>query len=205
MYAWNQEQAESYQSFLQAQGCPTALIDRDEIVQTPLSTYDLVLIGNDTEGMGTWSDEALRTIEDSNKPVIGLGEGGYDFFGKLGLTIGRPHGWHGDVNSIYVVEPNSLMFDAPYSVGIPEDGILQLYGRTGHVGIHLSVLPDSVIAFGGEPLSPSHYPLVAEQGHLLWGFTECPEQMTEAGKRLFLNAVILTANARLERETAQSL
>jgi parallel beta-helix repeat protein len=196
IYRSDEDTAESFQSFLLGYGCPTTLIGSDDAAVTPLDSYDLIIVANDTGYSSTWVDaQSIAPINSLGKPVLGLGEGGYDFFGQLELSIGWPNGHHGSRNNIYVIDPASPLYSSPYSLDVPEDRILQLYAETEHVGIYLLQLPEDVIGLGGESRHPTHYPLVLEQNrYLLWGFTESPLNMTEVGKTLFINIVIRTAN-----------
>ena len=197
------EAAESFQFLLETYGCPTTLIRPAEVPATPLDSYDLIVVANDTQYEDTWSDpNTVAAIEDSGKPVIGLGDGGYDFFGLLGLSIGNPYGGHGSWSSIEVIDPNFSLFRVPYSIEIPADRALQLYTETNHVGIYLwPIIPETVIAIGGEVNNKGYYPLVMESNrYLLWGFEETPLKMTEIGKTLFINVVIWTANKAWESD-----
>jgi hypothetical protein len=197
IYSYNNEAAESFESLLEAYGCSTTLLKPADVPTISLDSYDLIIVADDTQYETTWSDpNTIVAIEDSNKPVVGLGDGGYDFFGMLGLSIGKPYGGHGSKNSIEVVDPNCSLFSSPYSIDIPEDNILQLYTETNCIGIYLwPTIPETVTGFGREVNDVGYYPLVAEHNrYLLWGFTESPQKMTETGKKLFINVVIWTAN-----------
>ena len=197
IYLYNDETTESFESLLESYGCSTTLIRLEDVPMASLDSYELIIVANDTQYKETWNDpNIVAAIEDSNKPVIGLGDGGYDFFGLLGLSIGNPYGGHGSKNSIEVVDPNCPLFSTPYSIVIPEDRVLQLYTETNHVGIYLwPTIPESVTGFGREVNDVGYYPLVAEHNrYLLWGFTESPQKMTEIGKKLFINIVIRTSN-----------
>lgn len=197
------EAAESFQSLLGGYGCSTTLIRVVDVTATQLDSYDLLIVANDAQYEDTWSDpNTVTAIEDSGKPIIGLGDGGYDFFGVLGLSIGKPNGGHGSMNSIEVVNPNSSLYRTPYSIEIPEDRVLQLYTETDHIGIYLwPTIPETVTALASQVNDYGYYPLVAEfNRYLLWGFEESPDKMTEVGKTLFINVVIRTANKIWESE-----
>ena len=190
------EAAESFRSLLVSYGCSATLIGLDDVATTPLDSYDLVIVGNDTGSLSHWGDaDSVAAIESSGKPVVGLGEGGYAFFGKLGLWVGWPNGMHSSRNSLSVIDTNSSLFSVPYPIDVPENRALQLNTETGHVGLHLWPVPETVTALGGEVDSPGYYPLALEHDrYVLWGFTESPENMTQVGKTLFVNVVIRAAN-----------
>ena len=200
LYSADAEAAGSFQSLLAGYGCPTTLIRLDQAPAAALDDYDLIIVGDDTENAAAWNDpQVAAAIEAAGVPIIGMGEAGYDFFGVLGLSIGRPNGWHGDNNSIYVVDPNHPLFSTPYTINLPQDRMLQLYMETSHVGINLYPVPQTALALGAETYRLGYYPLVMEQNrYLLWGFTESPQKMTEIGKKLFINVVVRTANKAWE-------
>ncbi len=198
------EIAESFKSLLEAYSCAVDLIGLDELAQSTLVDYDLIIVGNDTGRLRRWGDIlSAAVIESSGNPIIGLGEGGYAFFGKLELSIGYPHGWHGDNNSVYIV-PYRTLEDMPYPISLPLDRVLQLYTETRHVGIYLPSIPEDVITIGREAGNRSHYPFVLEDNrYFLWGFSGPPESMTESGKLLFINTIILTANVAWDIESRE--
>ncbi|MBN1807237.1 MAG: right-handed parallel beta-helix repeat-containing protein [Sedimentisphaerales bacterium] len=197
IYNSNAQAAQNFQTLLVTYGCSTDLISIDEISTTSLDSYDIIITADDTGDSSEWwgDTESVTAIENSGRPVIGLGEGGYAFFGQLELAIGWPHGVHGSHNSIYVVEPNSPLFVTPYPVEIPEDSILQLYSESNYVPLFLSPVPDTVTTLGRDADSPGYYPLATEHNrYIFWGFSASPENMTDIGKHLFINLVIWSAN-----------
>jgi phosphodiesterase/alkaline phosphatase D-like protein len=188
IYSTDDTGANSYKSLLEDNGYSVTLIAMSDVATTDFSTYDLIIVDSDT---GSWDDPAsVSAVDGSANPIIGLGEGGYDFFGQLGLNTGRPHGWHGSNNSIYIVDTSHPIFNMPNSITIPEDTIIQLYTTTNHVGIDLPSIPENVVVLGREADEVEHYPLTLENDrYLFWGFTASPESMTQVGKDLFLNVV----------------
>ena len=100
---------------LQANGYSVDLVSQSNILSTDFAPYDLVLIGYDTGTGGTWGDnggQQANRINTSGKPILGIGEGGYAFFGKLSLDIGWGNGAHGTSTSIYQVDPGHEIWDS---------------------------------------------------------------------------------------------
>jgi len=200
IYRSDAEAAESFEALLMSYGCPTTLVGLDQTPAAALEDYDLIIVGDDTEDASAWDDlQVVPAIEGAGRPIVGMGEGGYDFFGMLELSIGRPHGMHGDGSRIYAIDPNGSLFTTPYPIHIPEDGIMPLYTETGHVLLYLWPVPDTVTVLAGSVGHPGYYPLALEHDrYVFWGFAESPLKMTEVGKTLFINVVIWTANAGWE-------
>jgi parallel beta-helix repeat protein len=193
IYSSDVESAQSFKSLLVAYGCSTTLVSFDEIPVTELDSYDLIIAGDDSGNLSQWGNvESVNAIESSGKPIVGLGEGGYAFFGQLELSIGWPNGMHGNGNSIRVIDPNHSLFIMPYAIDIPEDLAMVLYTETDYVPLYLYPVPETVTALGREVDSFGYYPLAQEHNrYLFWGFSGSPESMTEAGKRLFTDFIYL--------------
>jgi outer membrane protein assembly factor BamB len=191
IYSTDATSALSYKSLLDANGYSATLIPLSDVATTDFSTYAALIIGSDTGSMSSWSDIAsVSAVQDSSKPIIGLGEGGYALFGQLELDTGHPQGWHGSRNSIYVVDASHTIFKMPNAISIPRSKEILLYSSTEHVGIYLPEIPSNIVVLGREVDSTTHYPLTLERDrYLLWGFTASPESMTEVGKDLFINVV----------------
>jgi hypothetical protein len=197
------ESAKDYQALLNSYGCSTTLIPSHEVATTGFDAYDLIIAGTDTGYLTTWVDEQnVAAVENSGKPVVGLGKGGYWYFGQLGLSIGKPYGGYISKNSIEVDDPNNSLFRTPYAIDIPEDRVLLLYSETENIEIYLwPTIPETVTVLGRKVDDSGYFPLIMEHHrYLLWGFTESPQKMTEIGKTLFINVVIWTANKAWESE-----
>jgi subtilisin family serine protease len=197
------ESAKDYQALLTSYGCHTTLIPSNEVATTGFDAYDLIIAGTDTGYLTTWTDEQnVAAVENSGKPIVGLGNGGYWYFGQLGLSIGNPYGGYSRQTSIEVDDPNNSLYRTPYVIDIPQDRALRLYSETQHIGIYLwPTIPETVTVLGRKADENGYYPLVMEHNrYLLWGFTELPQKMTEIGKTLFINVVVWTANEAWESE-----
>jgi len=100
------------------------------------------------------------------------------------------HGWSGNNNDLFMVDPDHQIYNTPDTISLPPDSIIQLFTTTNHVSIYLPVIPSGVTALGRESDNDYYYPLVLEQSrYLLWGFTNIPTYMTQTGKDLFHNVL----------------
>jgi hypothetical protein len=182
--------AQSYMKFLNANGYPTTLIPMGDAAEADFSPCALILTGSDTGDAYTWgTPAAVERIRTSGKPVLGLGAGGASLFQNLDLSINWGNGWVGTKNSIYVENMTDEIFHEPYNIYIPHSGIIQLYTETRHIGEYAPNLGSGVILLGREADDQRHYPLVQEGNNILWGFHSSPDDMTNTGRKLFLNTV----------------
>ncbi|WP_342303816.1 PEGA domain-containing protein [Methanolobus sp. ZRKC5] len=198
IYSADTTNAKSYVSLLEDNGYRVNMIPVSKVEDTDLSQYNVIITGTDTE----WIDiDTVTAIRKSGRPVIGIGEGGYSLFGQIGLVCGHPNGWHGSVNSIYVVDASNTVFQEPNVIKISRDGILQLYSSTNHIGIYIPSMTEEILMLGREPENKEHYPLLFEENrYFLWGFTASPESMTDNGKALFINTVAYMSGLETQPE-----
>jgi hypothetical protein len=193
----DEKHAEAFKKLLDGQGFVVELVAYAAVGRTDFTKYDLILIGSDTEQPRQWGDTS--TIEKSGKPVLGLGEGGYQCFGTTGLNlaIGAPHGWHGFEVSVAPVDAKDPFWKA---LGVEEKKVIELYKKTehdkktGNVGVFLPDPPADVVLLGREIEDLRHYAIV-QQGtrYVFWGFTAGPDDMTADGRKVFVATCRYTA------------
>ena len=190
IYNTDQDKADDFKALLEETGMISTTVKQLSDVAmaaVDFSLYDLIIIGPDT---GNWeNNEAVARVRDSGKPILGLGEGGYAFFGKLQLHIGYPHGAHSTTTTqVRPVDLSHTIYQTPYD-GFPSP--VTVYGSgTGSVEIHLPSPPSGVLTLGRHITSDDHYSLVQQSGrYFLWGFDGGPrlEEMTTNGQHLFVN------------------
>ena len=187
--------AGDFKALLEGAGYTVALIPQSSVTATDFSQYDLTLVSDDSGDLDHWGFPSVDVtpIITANRPIIGLGEGGYAFFGDVGSPIGWPNGWHGPLDRVldtgritdpYYKSPNDL------SAWLP--GPFAIYAMpVNEVAIYTPTLPSTVVPIAWEPLTPSpnHTSLVLDGCYHLWGFSGRPSSMNGNGRALFLNAV----------------
>lgn len=187
--------AAAFQTFLGSEGYSVQLIHINDVLTTNFGLYKLIVIGDDTGKIDQWGNAALQPfhIARGGRPIIGVGNGGYAYFGKLTMTIGWGNGWHGTQKEV-IGDANLPYYQFPYNLTGLLPGPLALYDNgVDEVGIHLPAPVAGVTPLGREPNDQTHYPLIAEQFgqvcHQLWGFSGNPRAMNSNGQHLFANAV----------------
>jgi hypothetical protein len=200
IYLNDKDSASSFKELLKENDLGTDLVTLDDVPTTDFDKYATVIIGSDIEK--AWSTSAANLVRDTKKPVLGLGEGGYYFFGKLHLAIGSPHGWHGGNVAVKPMRQNASSFWSTSGLNVPANEELVLYAETGHVGLHLPEPASRVVPIGQELISNAHYPIAEQDRHyVLWGFTGSPKHMTTLGKQLFVHScryVAIAEDAQVE-------
>ena len=110
----------------------------DLVTMAAAETFDFsndvaIIIGNDTGNLNIWgTPAAVGHVSGAGKPIIGVGEGGYAFFGQLSLAIGHANGWHipsGSPSSpnVTVVNGSQAIYAAPYPIATSTGDLLALY------------------------------------------------------------------------------
>jgi PKD repeat protein/ribosomal protein L40E len=196
IYSTDLTSAQSYQSLLSAHDMTVDLVSGSAAATFNYGSYGLIIVGSETSTV--WdSTSAVSAVDGANKPILGLGDGGYVFFGKLSLDIGAGNGWHGSETQIYVVNTAHQIFNSPTSISIPTDRIITLYTSTSHVGIYMPSPVAGVTLLGRESTDSNHYPLISQSPpgklYCLWGFDSSPASMTQTGKDLFVNLALWLA------------
>ncbi len=186
--------ATSFYNLLAQAGYTVELIPLSNVLSIPdFSVYDLILIADDSGMLDNWGSVGFTTAQASRiaaggKPVIGLGEGGYAFFGHLGLFIGWPNGWHGFQDRAN----RAAAAPAPFYEGLGSDPVVISIRPANNVGIDLgpggAFAPDDTTVVGLENPGPDRASLIMENCYLLWGSSGNPAEMTAHGRTLFLNA-----------------
>jgi hypothetical protein len=190
-YVWLNDltTATGYRDLLQAHSYSVTFVPMADVATTQWNRFELVVIGPDTGDGPTWGDAgAVGALMQYTTPILGLGEGGYAFFGKANPTIGYPNGWHGAEALTYAVAPSHEVWHSPYGVRLDKERIVRVYNKTAHVGIQVLRPPLGMLLIGREPADQTHYNLLQNTSrYLLWGFQEGPRLMTEDGRHLFIN------------------
>jgi len=153
------------------------------------SDFDLIIIGTDTGNINIWGNSSqVAAIDNSQKPVIGIGRGGYAFFGKLSLEIGYPNGAISPYDEMEVLDSSHKVFKLPNL--IPSGNITVTSIKVDSRVIYLSSIPADVTGLGRIPDDLTYYIFVLEENkYLLWGFANPAYSLTAIGQDLFTNAV----------------
>jgi len=198
--------ANDFKAMLENEGFTVDLVPLSAVANTTFGSYDLIIIADDTGYLEDWGTGAgqVAAITSAAQPILGLGEGGYAFFGQVGSPIGWPNGWHGTLDQIYAADPSLPHYLAPYNLAALLPGPFPIYGQpVGEVGIYLNqpILP-FVEPVGLEPPAPTgqpadHAPLIVDRTdpdalwcHQLWGYAGGPAVMNGDGRQLFVNTVV---------------
>lgn len=195
-YVWNDDldTALEYEALLEKDHWVVDLVHLPAAAKTSFLPYELIIIGPDTGYLDNWgTPEAFSAIVQSETPVLGLGEGGYAFFGKLQLNIGWPNGAHGSGASINWASSGDEIWANPYNIVLPKEP-LQLYEKPStRVDINLPQIPAGVEVFGFNDANRVYANLVLENSwFMLWSFDDGPSQMTETGRKVFVNTTFRT-------------
>jgi len=191
----DKETAAAFEALLESENFLVDLIPLAETPNVDFDVYQLIIVAHDTGWVNHWGQQQTSAayIDSFGKPVIGLGEGGYAYFGQLDRRIGWPEGTHENEKAV-LGDPALPYYQTPYDLTALLGSALELYGvGNSQVSIYLSQPEPDIIPLGREVDRRGYYPLIAQRLKArcdqLWGFAGGPELMTTEGRRLFTNAV----------------
>jgi serine/threonine protein kinase len=193
LYLTSSGLASDYQGFLAPYGYQVEALVLDAIPSVNFSSFKAILIAPETGSNGEWGDQAgswANKIVSSNLPVIGLGEGGFNFFGKIKLLIGWPNGIDTSSKKVIALNTSDPIWRTPYAVTIPSNNEVELYTKESAsiASLQQPPLPGNILAYGQWPANVNQFPLIRQDGrYLLWGFRSSPRDFTTNGAALFLN------------------
>jgi hypothetical protein len=174
---------------------PVILGSSESMDASSLATYDLLLIDTFSGLLNSWTGDPtivptiVTAIEDSERPVVGLGEGGYAYFGTVGSPLGWPRGAHGSgLDSFVVVEPTHPSLMGPRNVEIAAGQVGVAAQGMAHVMIYVPdpVPPLQLVGRTGT----NHYVVLidgAGAGSAMWGFHGMPSGYTDDGWNALAN------------------
>jgi subtilisin family serine protease len=179
---------------------PVLLGSSESSSASQLGAYDLLLIDTFSGDLDAWSgdDKVISAIQQSGRPVVGLGEGGYAYFGQVQSPIGYPNGQHGsDLIGFAVVTPTHPSLIGPRKVAIKEGTVQVTDGGTAYVGIFVPKPGDPLELVGRT--GPEHYVVLIDgsrAGSALWGFHGVPSAYTIDGWNALANLMDYLISAR---------
>jgi len=191
--------AQRFKQLLDAHSFDMDIIKMSSVLSANYDKYKLILVMPDTGSGGTWGDAGgtmAQKLEDTNLPVVGVGSGGYAFFGKLGYPIGWGKGWGGTGHSVYAMDLDDSVWKSTYKIDVPGNRMVRLYGgNVSFTAIHYPSPIDGITGIGREDGDATHYPIIEKDTqYILWGFNGGPNQMTDTGRQVFVN----TARSAME-------
>ena len=163
----------------------------------------LIIIADDTGSLNDWgtptlTDAQVAQIKLGARPILGLGEGGYAFFGRLSLFIGWPRGWHGPQNIMAKAATAPAGFFDP-----PTSPVTHYTDPFNSVGIYLppnQSVPGDVTPIGMEAPPDDHSSLITQGCRFLWGNSGNPTLFTPDGKLLFMNTILAVHGFQCPKE-----
>ncbi len=197
VYSSDASTANSFKAFLDSHGFKVDLIPMGNILGTNFSPYKAVIIGYETGNGSSWGDnggQQANHIVNSGTAILGFGEGGYAYLGKLSLLIGYPNGAHGSSKrSVYAVDANSPLWKTPNNVNLPHDQVVNLYDEdSSYVVIYFPTPLMGTQLLGQDPDDARYFTILMQVDRfVLWGFDKGPNAMTNSGQRVFVNILDL--------------
>ncbi len=182
----------AFEKLISQAGMLVDTVHMGEVEKTSFFPYDVIVIGPDTGSLSSWgTPEAVSAVVNSQRGVLGIGEGGYAFFGQIKLQIGYPQGAHGAGTAISWLDGGDLIWSQPYFlIPLPKDPLVLYRTLNPRVDIYVGAEPSGVEIFGLNDADSTYANLLMENRiYMLWGFNGNPSIMNETGQKLFINSL----------------
>lgn len=198
VYRSDTAMAKGFADLLGRHGIAVTFVTLDAILQTDFSQFALTIIGNDTGDQAAWGNDAAQIGQIAkHSKVLGLGEGGYAFFGQVtaqqlgALTIGYPLGAHGSAFNLFPTDPALAIYRTPYTLSVAKGTALQVYADTvPAVAISATSLGSNALPTGYQDANGTYGVVVSQGCYHLWGFSADTTTMTANGRNFFVNTVL---------------
>jgi serine/threonine protein kinase len=194
IYASDPNTAGDFQALLQGNNYQVTLVPQNVILTTDFSPYQAIVVGPDTGLDQNWGDQGgnqANHLASTGLPTLGVGEGGYAFFGRVGLAIGYDKGVKDNGTDIFVVDPSSPIWSKPNKIDTSSNRVLTLYTSSQpFAAITVAASQPGLVLIGLQANDLTHYPLIAQgDKFVLWGFSAGPSAMDPLGQQVFVNVL----------------
>lgn len=203
IYDTDKSQANEFASLLGRVGIGVVPIPLADVEQTDWGTYKLVIVGNDTGNSRVWGTDGQVAALKKATRIVGIGKGGHNFFGRLDLLIGAPHGTPLQSHKIRAGDPQLTSLRVPFDLTALVRNQREMPLFTTDVDTVMvdvpaettDLLPHALLD-GNRIINAG---LVVGQGcRTLWGFSGAPSQMTPLGQAFFINLIVFALGNRCD-------
>jgi serine/threonine protein kinase len=194
IYATDTQTAGDFQTLLQGNNYQVTLVPQNVILTTDFTPFQAIVVGPDTGQDQNWGDQGgnqANHLASTVLPILGVGEGGYAFFGRIGLAIGYDKGVKDNGTDIIVADPNNPFWSKPNKIDIPGNRTLSLYNSAQpFAAITVTASQPGLTLIGSQVNDVTQFPLIVQGNkYLLWGFSAGPSAMNAVGQQVFVNAL----------------
>ena len=173
-------------------------VDAYDEVQAATANFipdQTIIIADDAGATGSIPQAVIFNIQNSGKPVVGIGLGGLVFFNQAGGLITAGGSIHTSAYDVHAADPYAPIWEAPNHVSLIRQAVA-LY-NTAAVPVYAFGNPDTiqtVTRIGRLLGDPNHYSLIAQNVgttcYAFWGYQGAPDVMTPSGANLFVNMTL---------------
>jgi hypothetical protein len=195
----------SFKTLLQNNGCSVTLLDRSKAGAFNYSSYNMVIIGNNTDTLHSsndWSPTDAMTIKNTGKPILLIGEGGLLFAEDIGDTVNWRSSAGNSLTGFKAMAPASALYKQPKTISVGADSLVTIYSSASKVNSFYakSVPVPNVVMIGMETdaVVSKYYSISITNAKFgAFGFYSNVNAMTAGGKDFFVNLVYYVGNLTL--------
>lgn len=198
----DQKNGEAFATLLRESGMKCKVLAQSEVPGDWRPEVDLVVFLSCCDGgygrRAAWDPALLDGIGTAR--VLACGNSGAALLQTKKLLIGHPHGWHDTRLPKVIVVPDQVATGATGQIlrkpkklteQIHGDVSIKIHvgeGKLEHIGIYDGgSFPAGITGIGRESTDKHHWMICKQGNYTLWGANSRADNLTEAGKGLFVN------------------
>ncbi len=196
VYAADTTARDLFNTMLTGSGITVDLYDLNQagLATTTFNLDQTIIISDDAGAVGPLPGGAFDNIQNSGKPVVGIGAGGLMFFDQASLLINSGGSISSAAYNVHAADYYAPIWQTPNQVSLLNQS-MAIYNLP--VSVYAFANPDTIqtiTRIGRLIGDPNHYSLISQsvgaRCYTLWGYRGTPDVMTPSGANLFVNLTL---------------
>ncbi len=194
VYLMDTTTRDKFNTMLTGKGVTVDAYNETQAGTADFSVDQAIIIADDAGNTGGIDPTAFTNIQNSAKPVVGIGQGGIVFFAQASLVIGQLPSVSASAYNTHAADPYAPIWQTPNQVSLINQA-MAIYNAAVDVLALSSPIPSQLLTRIGRLVGdPNHYSLIAQaigaRCYSFWGYRGAPDGMTPSGSNLFYNVAL---------------
>ena len=183
-----------FNTMLTGKGITVDLYTVDQAATANFSPDQTIILSDDSGITGGFPPDPFNNIQNSTKPVLGIGLGGLVFFGQASLFINAGGSISASAYDVHAADIYAPIWQSPNQVSLLNQ-VMSIYNAA--IAVYAFGNPEPIqnlTRIGRLVGDVNHYSLIAQsvgaRCYSFWGYRGTPDVMTPSGANLFVNMAL---------------